>query len=232
MPEWGQGLTHKRWTEVSSSVPHLLQMGLLPSPTMHKCLLKVLCPVSRPITTFVWVLLKDNSRAPVVRSGPEINSRACLCVLQVPRHNAIQLSSYILPIHPQERLRPNEPLSRATPCEFVGDFIPSHSSMPRWWGITLFTSTSYLSRGFKVAATKLLLSYCQNECKWQLQKTGCFKKLRCGRKPSQILSQSVHRKATCRCDDTRDSIIQFLPSWRWAHVLETCRGLKWTYYKI
>ena len=31
---------------------------------------------------------------------------------------------------------------------------------------------------------------------------------------------------TYRCDDTRDCIIQFLPSWRWAHVLETCRGMK------
>jgi len=42
-------------------------------------------------------------------------------------HPVIQLPSYILPRNPQERLRSNEPLSRATPCEFVGDFIPSHS---------------------------------------------------------------------------------------------------------
>ena len=80
--------SHKMWTEVSSSVPHLLQMGLLPIPIIHKCLLKVLCPVSRPIITLVWVLLKDNSRAPVARSGPEINSLACLCVLQGTCHNA------------------------------------------------------------------------------------------------------------------------------------------------
>jgi len=33
------------------------------------------------------VLLKDNNRALVARSGTEINSRACLCVLQGPRHN-------------------------------------------------------------------------------------------------------------------------------------------------
>ena len=32
----------------------------------------------------------------------------------------------------------------------------------------------------------------------------------------------VHGKATYKCDDTRYCIIQFLPSWRWAHVLETC----------
>ena len=55
---------------------------------MCKCLLKVSCPVSRPITTLDCVLLKDNSRAPIAGSGPEMNSRACLCVLQGPRHNA------------------------------------------------------------------------------------------------------------------------------------------------
>ena len=80
--------SHKMWTEVSSSVPNFLQMGSLHSPMICKCLLKVLCPVSRPITTLVCVLLKDSSRAPIARSGPEINSRACLCVLQGLRHNA------------------------------------------------------------------------------------------------------------------------------------------------
>jgi len=73
---------------VSSPVPHFLQMGLLLSPTMHKRLFKVLCLVSRPMTTLVWALLKDNSRAPEARSGNEINYRACLCVLKGPRHNA------------------------------------------------------------------------------------------------------------------------------------------------
>ena len=76
------------WTEVSSSVPHFLHMGSLHNPMICKCLLKVLCPVSRSITTLVCVLLKDSSRAPIARSGPEINSWACLCVLQGPRHNA------------------------------------------------------------------------------------------------------------------------------------------------
>jgi len=80
--------SHKTWTEVSSSVPNLQQMGLLPSTIMHKCPLKVLCPVSRPITTLVWVLLKDNTRAPVAMSGSVINSRACLCVLRGPRQKS------------------------------------------------------------------------------------------------------------------------------------------------
>jgi len=35
-----------------------------------------------PITTLDCFLLKDNNQALVARSGPEINSRACLHVLQ------------------------------------------------------------------------------------------------------------------------------------------------------
>jgi hypothetical protein len=80
--------THRKCgTEVSSSVPHFLQVGLLLSPIMCRCLLKVLCPVSRPIATLDCVPLKDSNRAPVARSGTEINSPACLCVLQGQRHN-------------------------------------------------------------------------------------------------------------------------------------------------
>jgi hypothetical protein len=47
----------------------------------------VLCPVKRPITTLNYVLLKGNNHALVARSGPEVNSRACLCVPQGPHHN-------------------------------------------------------------------------------------------------------------------------------------------------
>ena len=78
---------HQMWTEVSSSVPHILQMELLLSPIIYKYLLKLLRPVRRPITTLDCVLLRDNNRAFVAKSGPEINSRACLGVLQGPRHN-------------------------------------------------------------------------------------------------------------------------------------------------
>jgi hypothetical protein len=80
--------SHKMWTEVSSSIPHFLQMGLLLSPIIYKCLLKILYPISRPITILDRVLLKDNNWVLVARSGSEINSRACLCVLQGPSHNA------------------------------------------------------------------------------------------------------------------------------------------------
>jgi len=79
--------SHKMWSEVSSSVPHFLQVGLLLNPIIYRCLLKVLCPVSRPITTLDCTLLKDNNWALVATSGPEINPRACLCVLQGPHYN-------------------------------------------------------------------------------------------------------------------------------------------------
>jgi len=55
--------SHKMWTEISSSVPHFLQMGLLLSPITYKCLLKVLRPARRPVTTLDCVLLKDNNWA-------------------------------------------------------------------------------------------------------------------------------------------------------------------------
>jgi hypothetical protein len=79
---------HKMWADVFSSVPHFLQTGLPPNPITYRCLLRVLCPVSRSIITLDWVLLKQYRRALAARSGPEINSRACLCVLQVQCHNA------------------------------------------------------------------------------------------------------------------------------------------------
>jgi hypothetical protein len=80
--------SHKTCTEVSSSVLHFLQVGSLLSPITCRCLVRVLCPVSRPITTLDCVLLKDNNRARMARLGPEINSRACLCVPQGSRHSA------------------------------------------------------------------------------------------------------------------------------------------------
>jgi len=62
--------SHKMWTDVSSSEPHFLQVGLLLSPITYECLLKVLYPVRRPITTLDCVLLKDNNRTLVAKSGP------------------------------------------------------------------------------------------------------------------------------------------------------------------
>jgi hypothetical protein len=79
--------SHKMWTEVSPSVLHFLQVALFPSPITYKLLLKVLCPVRRPITALDCVLLKDNNQALVTCLGPEVNSRSCLCLLPAPHHN-------------------------------------------------------------------------------------------------------------------------------------------------
>ena len=49
---------------------------------------QVLCPVSRPITSLLFVLLKDSSLVPVARSGSEINIGVYLCTLQGHPHNA------------------------------------------------------------------------------------------------------------------------------------------------
>jgi len=45
------------------------------------------------------------------------------------------------------------------------------------------------------------------------------------------LSQPVHRTATYRCDDSICCIIQFSPPDDEHILLETCRGIQWTYYR-
>ena len=50
-------------TEVSSSVPHLLRNGLSNSPSRRRCLLRVLCPMRRPVITLDCIMLKDRSLA-------------------------------------------------------------------------------------------------------------------------------------------------------------------------
>jgi hypothetical protein len=84
--------SHKMCTEVSSSVPHFLHVGSALSPITCRCLLRVLCPVSRPVTALDCVLLKDNNMA---RFGPEINSRTCLCVPQGPRQGVVLVSGLL-----------------------------------------------------------------------------------------------------------------------------------------
>jgi len=126
-------LHHKMWTEGSSLLPHFLQVGLLLIPIIYRCLIKVLCPVSRSITTLDCVLLKNNNRAPVARLGSEIDSNPAS--VYYTDHDSIPdagfpfsllFFAYILPRDPQEGLRSNRPLNRTVPCELVGDFISSH----------------------------------------------------------------------------------------------------------
>jgi hypothetical protein len=73
--------SQRMWAEVSSSAPHLLHSGLSSSPSRWGCLLRVLCPVGKPVTALDWALLKDKNLALATRQGPEISSWACLGVL-------------------------------------------------------------------------------------------------------------------------------------------------------
>jgi len=73
--------SHKMWTEVSSSLPHFLQVGLLLNPIIYRCLLRVLCPVRRPVMTLDCVLLKESNWAFVAGLGPEINFLASNVIL-------------------------------------------------------------------------------------------------------------------------------------------------------
>jgi hypothetical protein len=73
--------SQRMWAEVSSFTPHLLHSGLSSSPSRWRHLLKVLCPVRRPVTALDWILLEDRNLALAPRLGPKINSRACLWVL-------------------------------------------------------------------------------------------------------------------------------------------------------
>jgi hypothetical protein len=70
----------RMWAKISSLTPHFLHSGLSSSPNKWRCLLRVLCPVRRPVTTLDWVLLEDKSLILVPGQGPEINSWACLRV--------------------------------------------------------------------------------------------------------------------------------------------------------
>jgi hypothetical protein len=94
------------WTEVSSSVPHFLQVELILSPIIYKCLLKVLFPVRRPITTLAAGLETDDNRALGARSGQK--SRREPVSVYYKAHAAIPdagfpssvLSCFILPRDP------------------------------------------------------------------------------------------------------------------------------------
>ena len=58
--------SHKMWAEVSSLTPHFLHKGLSSSPSRWRCLLRVLWPVSRPVTALrhdgIYNSLKEGGR--------------------------------------------------------------------------------------------------------------------------------------------------------------------------
>ena len=54
--------SQRKWAEFSSFTPHL-HSGLSSSTSRWRCLLRVLCPVRRPVTALERVLLKDRNLA-------------------------------------------------------------------------------------------------------------------------------------------------------------------------
>jgi len=48
-------------------------LGLSISPIMYRCLLRVLCPVSKPVTTLDCILVKDSSLVLTVGQGMRSN---------------------------------------------------------------------------------------------------------------------------------------------------------------
>ena len=130
--------SQEMWAEVSSFAPHLLHSGLPHSPIRWRCLLRVLCPVRRPVTDLDFVLLKDRNLALAPRQGPEINPRAFLWVSSRHRHhiqcwltNQRLIILRISCLDSQGRLKSDKLQNRAVPCDLVGDLITSYPSMSR-----------------------------------------------------------------------------------------------------
>ena len=78
--------SQRMWAKVSFSAPCLLRSGRSSRPSRWRCLLRVLCPVRRPVTAPDLVLLKDRNLVLAPRQGREISSRTCLWVSPKPRH--------------------------------------------------------------------------------------------------------------------------------------------------
>jgi len=131
--------SQRMWADVSSFAPHRLHSGLSSSPSRLRYLLRMLCPVRRPVRALEWVLLKDRNLALAPRQSPEISSRACLWVSPRPRHRTqcwlanqrLIIFSHIPSWDSHGRLRSKKPQNRAAPCELIGDLITWYSSMSR-----------------------------------------------------------------------------------------------------
>jgi len=76
--------SQRMWAEVSSCTPHVLHEGLLVSPVKWRCLIRVLCPVRRPVMTLGMCPSKGLNLIFALRLWPEVNSWAILWVLPRP----------------------------------------------------------------------------------------------------------------------------------------------------
>ena len=90
-----------------------------------RCLLRMLCPVRRPVAALDYVLLKDRNPYLAPRKGPEISSRTFLRVSPRPRHHTqCWLTNQIL-IHLRISC-PQTPKDGSGPTNFTAE--PSFAS--------------------------------------------------------------------------------------------------------
>ena len=134
--------THTRRGWRFAPLLHTFRKGLQFSPVKCRCLLRVLRPVRRLITTLDFVLWKDKYLVLTVGRWSGIIFRACLWVLIRSSHITIFWLSiqwliffpYVLPGDPQGRLRSNKMVKSTISCELVGQFrflVPQHVQGPK-----------------------------------------------------------------------------------------------------
>jgi len=109
------------WTDVSSSKPHFLQVGSLLRPIINKCLLKVLCPVRRPIAT--WSTYS--------------NSRRCFCVSNTRLVSyLVNCGRWLLTLLLWRRYRGEDPQRiRQSGCPWVMPRTWATARYWQWWWI-------------------------------------------------------------------------------------------------
>jgi hypothetical protein len=153
------------WTEVSPSVPHFLQVGLLLNFITCRRLLRVLCPARRPVTTLDCVHLKDSNRALVARPGPEINFRVCPWVLPGPRHfTKCWLSALLVYILPRVEWCPYQDSLIKYSLYTIQNVHATihhlwHISTPRCFGTEVPSSGSYYNKGVQSNMTISVLLF-------------------------------------------------------------------------
>ena len=126
------------WTEVSFSVPHLLHKGLLIIPIKWRCLLRILWPVRRPVTSLDWVRFKNNNLVFVVGLGPKNSFLACLWALLGPHHIAKCCLStqhfifffYVLHRDPQGWLRSDKFWTEPSAASLLAILLPHTPACP------------------------------------------------------------------------------------------------------
>ena len=139
--------SQRMWAEVSSSAPHFLHSGLSDSPIRWWCLLRVLCPLRRPVTALGCVLLKDRNLALAPRQGPEISSWACLWVSPRPHTQCWLTNQCLMPL----RISCVEaPKASSGPTNFRAGPSLARSSAISFPGTLVCPGTQYSPTAFQV----------------------------------------------------------------------------------